>query len=142
MSWMEVFPFVGGLIAAVAGGALVGDAVLAEDPFYGERRRSARAHRNRVGQGLLGVSLVCTAIVLLSGGASPFDVTLTFVGVALLAAGMVLNRRYLWERITGPSRRGELASVSAGAAAADGLHTAIPSSAAPPGYGWPLTSDE
>ena len=68
MSWIDVVPFIAGLIAALAGGALVGEAVLSDEPFAVERRRLARAERNRVGQGALGASLVCTALVLLSGG--------------------------------------------------------------------------
>lgn len=138
MSWTDVLPFVAGLIAAVAGGALIGDAALAEAAFYGERRRRSRARRSRVGQGLLGASLVSLAIVLLSGGNSPLAITLTFVGTALLVAGVVLNWRYLRDRITGPSHRGELVEAAGG----DRLHAAIPGSAGPPAYGWPLTNDE
>ena len=53
--------------------------------------RVARPERNRVGQGCLGGSLVCTALVLLSGGGSPFSVAATFVGIALVVAGVVLT---------------------------------------------------
>lgn len=137
MSWMEVLPFLGGLVAAVVGGALIADAALHDEPFGIERRRVARPERNRVGQGCLGASLVCTALVLLSGGGSPFSVAATFVGIALVIAGVVLNWRYLVDLTSGPSSRLRNASLgddSRRGGDFDGTRA--------PAYGWPVTSDE
>ena len=138
MSWIDVVPFIAGLIAALAGGALVGDAVLSDEPFAVERRRLARAERNRVGQGALGASLVCTALVLLSGGGSPFTVAITVLGAALLATSIALNWRYLAERVVGPSHRAPVATGSTG----DTPRGTAATTVASPAYGWPLTGDE
>lgn len=137
MSWMEILPFLGGLIAAVVGGALIADAALHDEPFGIERRRVARPERNKVGQGCLGGSLVCIALVLLSGGGSPLSVAATFVGIALVIAGVVLNWRYLMDLIDGPSSRLKAASVGDDSGQSDdfdGTHS--------PAYGWPVASDE
>jgi hypothetical protein len=138
MSWIDILPFVGGLIAAVAGGALIADAALTDEVLLGERRQVLRAQRSRAGQGCLGGSLVCTAIILLSGGSSPLAIALTFVGSALLAIGVGLNWRYLAERITGPPHRGQDEAPTGG----DRVFAAIAATATPPAYGWPLTRDE
>ncbi len=137
MSWMEVLPFLGGLIAAVVGGALIADAALHDEPFGIERRRVARPERNKVGQGCLGGSLVCTALVLLSGGGSPFSVAATFVGIALVVAGVVLNWRYLMDLINGPPSRLQPASTGDDSRRSDDFD-----GTRAPVYGWPATSDE
>jgi len=134
MSWMEVLPFLGGLIAAVVGGALVADAALHDEPFAAERRRTPRPERSRVGQGCLGGSLVCTALVLLSGGGTPFSIAATFVGIALLIAGVVLSWHYLLDLINGPSGRASLSPVNNDPRQSDGSAT--------PAYGWPVSSDD
>ncbi|HSC32061.1 MAG TPA: hypothetical protein VLD17_10060 [Gemmatimonadaceae bacterium] len=134
MSWMEVLPFLGGLIAAVVGGALVADAALRDEPFAAERRRTPRAERSRVGQGCLGGSLVCTALVLLSGGGTPFSIAATFIGIALLTAGVVLNWRYLLDLINGPSGRASPSSVNTDPRQSE--------AGATPAYGWPVSSDD
>src|SRR6185312_11462672 len=137
MSWMEVLPFVGGLLAAIAGGALVADAALVDETYSTERRKTPRPQRNRVGQGCLGGSLVCTALVLLSGGASPFAVAATFIGIALLVAGVVLNWHYLVDLINGPSSRVQLASTKDNSRRSDDFD-GTPA----PAYGWPAHSDD
>jgi hypothetical protein len=137
MSWMEVLPFIGGLIAAVVGGALIADAALRDEPFGIERRRAARPERNRVGQGCLGGSLVCTALVLLSGGGSPFSIAATFVGIALVIAGVVLSWRYLMDVVTGAS--GRFPSTSQGA---ESHRSDDANGTRAPAYGWPAGSDE
>jgi len=137
MSWMEVLPFVGGLLAAIAGGALVADAALVDETYGTERRKTPRPQRNRVGQGCLGGSLVCTALVLLSGGASPFAVAATFIGIALLVAGVVLNWHYLVDLINGPSSRVQLASTKDNSRRSDDFD-GTPA----PAYGWPAHSDD
>ena len=137
MSWMEVLPFIGGLIAAVVGGALIADATLHDEPFGVERRHAARPERNRVGQGCLGGSLVCTALVLLSGGSSPFAVAATFVGIALVVAGVVLNWRYLMDVINGASSR-----LPSRASGDDARRSDDMDGTRAPAYGWPATSDD
>lgn len=135
MSWMEIIPFLGGLLAAIAGGALVADAALIDEPYGTERRKAPRPQRNRVGQGCLGGSLVCTALVLLSGGASPFAIAATFVGIALLAAGVVLNWHYLMDLINGPTSRAQLGLGKDSSRRSDDGTPA-------PAYGWPVHSDD
>lgn len=137
MSWMEVIPFLGGLLAAIAGGALVADAALIDEPFGTERRKTSRPQRNRLGQGCLGGSLVCTALVLLSGGSSPFAVGATFVGIALLVAGVALNWHYLLDLINGPTSRARLTSLKSGSHHSDDFD-----GAPAPAYGWPVHSDD
>lgn len=137
MSWMEVIPFLGGLLAAIAGGALVADAALIDEPVGTERRKARRPQRNRLGQGCLGGSLVCTALVLLSGGGSPFAIAATFIGIALLVAGVVLNWHYLVDLINGPTSRAHLASSKDGSRRSDD-YDGTPA----PAYGWPVHSDD
>lgn len=134
---MEVLPFLGGLIAAVVGGALIADAALHDEAFVTERRRTARRERNKVGQGCLGGSLVCTALVLLSGGGSPFSVASTFVGIALVIAGVVLNWRYLVDLVNGPTSRLQAASAGDDSRRSDDFD-----GTRAPAYGWPVASDE
>jgi hypothetical protein len=136
MSWMEVLPFLGGVLAAIAGGALVADAVLIDEPFAAERRQRPRPERNRLGQGCLGASLVCAALVLLSGGSSPFAIAATFVGIALLVAGIVLNWGYLLDLINGPASRTQSASAKDKSRRTDDYGTRAPA------YGWPVHSDD
>jgi len=137
MSWMEILPFLGGLVAAIAGGALVADAILIDEPFAAERRRSPRPERNRLGQGCLGGSLVCAALVLLSGGASPFAIAATFVGIALLVAGIVLNWHYLLDLINGPASRTQ-SGLGTDASRRSDDYDGTPT----PAYGWPVHSDD
>ena len=137
MSWMEVLPFLAGLVAAVVGGALVADAALRDEDFGAERRHTPRPERNRVGQGCLGGALVCTALVLLSGGGSPFAIAATFVGIALLAAGVVLNWRYLVDLVNGPGRRARMAGTGDSSRNSDDYDATRT-----PAYGWPVTSDD
>ena len=134
---MEVLPFFGGLLAAIAGGALVADAALIDEPFGSERRKSPRPQRSRIGQGCLGGSLVCTALVLLSGGASPFAIAATFIGIAMLVAGVVLNWHYLVDLINGPTSRAQLASAKDKSRRSDD-YGGTPA----PAYGWPVRSDD
>lgn len=134
---MEVIPFLGGLLAAIAGGALVADAALIDEPFGTERRTRPRPQRNRVGQACLGGSLVCAALVLLSGGASPFAVAATLIGIALLVAGIVLNWRYLIDLINGPSSRAQVSSANDNSRHSDDFD-GLPA----PAYGWPVHSDD
>lgn len=137
MSWMEVLPFLGGLLAAIAGGALVADAALIDEPFAAERRKTPRPERSRLGQACLGGSLVCAALVLLSGGASPFAIAATFVGMALLIAGIVLNWHYLLDLINGPASRARSAMGNDTSRRSDDYDgTPVPA------YGWPVHSDD
>ena len=137
MSWMEVLPFLGGLLAAIAGGALVADAALIDEPVAAERRKAPRPERSRVGQACLGASLVCAALVLLSGGASPFAIAATFVGTALLVAGVVLNWHYLLDLINGPASRARSSSGKDKSRRSDD-YDGTPA----PAYGWPVHSDD
>lgn len=112
---IEFVPLIlAGVFGLVALG-LIADAWLPED-FYvtSERRRRRRAERHRGGEVLVGVGILALAAALAGRDSWRYGTVAVILGTLLLAAGAVLNRRYLKElyAFRGPARRVETTPVS------------------------------
>ena len=105
---LELVPLAAAGLVALMGLGLLADAALPET-FYvtHDRRRRQRTERHRVGEGLIGAGVLALAAALGLGDRWRYGTVAILVGVALLAIGTALNRRYLRELLAfrGPSRR-------------------------------------
>jgi hypothetical protein len=122
---LEILPILLGILAAIAGLALVFDAVLRDGVFIApERRRRARAPRHHLGEGLFGAGLCVIALALVSGDVWRYTTVAMLAALILCAAGTVLNWRYF---------RGMMIHTESNAAIpAAAPPTAAPPAAAPP----------
>ena len=107
---LELVPVIAAVVVALLGLGLLADAALPEE-FYvtHERRRRRRTERDRGGEALIGAGVLALATALGLGDRWRYGTVAILVGVVLLAAGTVLNRRYLRELLAfrGPSRRSD-----------------------------------
>jgi len=143
MSIFEIVPILLGLVAAVAGGALVADAFLEDQPFAGqERRQHPRPPRSRLGEGLIGAGLACVALVLLTGGGWSLATLLMLFAFALEIAGIALSARYLVELTLGPTHRGRAGADFAPARRGLLHRRRLVGSSDGPAPGWPLVGDD
>jgi hypothetical protein len=106
---LELVPLVLAGLVGLVGLGLVADGWMPDAPArVAERRRHARAERHRGGEIVVGAGLLAAAAGL-AGRDSWRYATLAIVAAAvLLAAGTLLNARYLRERLVnrGAARRG------------------------------------
>jgi drug/metabolite transporter (DMT)-like permease len=107
---LELIPLILGVVVALVGVGLVADGWMPDRDELrdGERRRRQRAERDRRGEILVGLGVLALAAALIGRDTWRYGNVAVLVGVALLAAGAVLNRRYLREVLTfrGAARRG------------------------------------
>ena len=107
---IEVVPLVLAALFGLVAVGLIADAWLPDD-FYvtHERRRRRRTERHRGGEVLVGVGILALAAALAGRDSWRYGTVAVIVGALLLAAGAVLNRRYLRELLAfrGPARRAE-----------------------------------
>lgn len=109
---LEVIPLVVGGLVLLVGLALVVDGWAADgEPRAVERRRRARAERSRGGEVAVGVGLLLVGAALVGGDQWRWATVVVLAGAVLLFLGVVLNGRYLRERLTfrGAARRGRTA---------------------------------
>lgn len=112
---LEFIPIILGILVALVGVAIIADAYLPDsDTRVAERRRRARAERNRYGETAMGVGLIAIAAALVGRDAWRYGTVAVFAGIALVAVGVGMNGRYLREALTfrGASRRGRSADRS------------------------------
>ncbi|HEX5580348.1 MAG TPA: hypothetical protein VFX39_02155 [Gemmatimonadaceae bacterium] len=106
---LEQLPVLLGALMALVGIALLGDALMADrgGPPLGERRRRARAERDRPGEALVGLGLLCMAAALVGRDTWPYGNVAVIAGTILLVTGAALNHRFLRELLLfrGPARR-------------------------------------
>ena len=97
---IETIPVVLGGVIAICGLALLADAWLPEAlPFGSERRRRRRSERSLGGEACVGLSLLCLGAALFGRDSWRYGTAAMLVGASLLLAGIVLNRRYLRDRV-------------------------------------------
>lgn len=107
---VEHIPLVIGLIAMLAGLALIYDARRADEKWLlRERRRRPRTPRDRPGEALIGAGLVFVGSSLVGGEFWRFGTLAILIGFVLVVAGGMMNRRYFKELLLfrGTSRRAE-----------------------------------
>ncbi|MDF1505203.1 hypothetical protein PYV61_19800, partial [Roseisolibacter sp. H3M3-2] len=105
---LETVPLVLAGLVGLIGIGLVADGWLPDSaPRIDERRRRARAERDRVGEILIGLGMLALAAALAGRDAWRWGTVAMLGGVLLLAAGAVRNGRYLVERVRnrGSARR-------------------------------------
>jgi transcriptional regulator with XRE-family HTH domain len=97
-----------GAVRALVGLGLVADAWLPDQVVVErERRRRARADRNRAGEALLGFGTLCMAAAFLGRDTWRYETLAVIIGAVLLIAGAALNFRFVRELVAfrGPARR-------------------------------------
>jgi hypothetical protein len=106
---LEQFPLVLGVLVGLLGLVLLGDALVADrgSPPLADRRRRARAERDRVGEAMAGLGLLCLAAALAGRDTWRFGNVAVIAGTVLLVVGAALNHRFLRELFLfrGPARR-------------------------------------
>lgn len=110
---LETVPLVVGGLMLLGGAVLVADGWAADrrSPDTRERRRRARAERSRAGEVAVGAGLLLLGAALVAGEAWRYATVAVLAGGAMVLVGVVLNRRYLRERLffRGAARRGRTA---------------------------------
>jgi hypothetical protein len=107
-----MLPLILGVLVALGGVSLLADARLPDSaPRVAERRRRQRTERSRAGEAWIGIGLLAVGAALIGRDGWRWGNVAVLVGVVCLAAGVVLNRRYLYEMLffRGPARRGRSA---------------------------------
>ena len=107
---IELVPLIVAAVVALVGLGLLADAWLPEDYYVThERRRRRRTERHRGGEALVGAGVLALAGALVGRDSWRYGTVAIIVGVLLLAAGAVLNWRYLRELLAfrGPARRAD-----------------------------------
>lgn len=106
---LELLPLILGVLVILGGLALLADAYLPETAIRSvERRRRARAERNRRGETAIGLGLASLGAALVGRDGWRFGNVAILVGVVCLVIGAISNRAYLREALTfrGAARRG------------------------------------
>jgi protein-S-isoprenylcysteine O-methyltransferase Ste14 len=115
---LELLPIIFGAIVALAGLGLIADAWLPDrDVLHPrERRRRARAERNRAGEALVGLAVILIGAALI--GRDGWTLTPWLAGAAcvLIVLGALMNRRYIGEQLNfrGAARRDPTTQVKPG----------------------------
>lgn len=103
---VELIPIVAGVLVGLLGLALLFDAWTPDEIIIRrERRRSPRVSRDRNGEALVGLGVLCMAAAFIGGDSWPYSVVAVIAGTVALFYGTWRSRGYLGERI---SRRGAL----------------------------------
>ena len=111
---LELIPVLLGALLALVGLGLLADAWIPDGAVVPtERRRRARAPRHPLGEGLLGLGVLCFAAALIGRDAWRWGTVAVIAGTLLLVLGVVLNGRYLREVVAfrGAARRGTAADL-------------------------------
>lgn len=104
----EHVPLILGILIALAGAALILDALRADRVRrFHERRRRKRTPRNRPGEALIGAGIIFFGASLMGGEHWRYATLAVLIGAALVIAGTILNRSYLKELLffRGAARR-------------------------------------
>jgi peptidoglycan/LPS O-acetylase OafA/YrhL len=134
---IEVLPLIAGAIVALIGIGLLLDAWLPDYTLLKrERRRTPRRDRDRAGELLLGLGMLCMAGALIGRDTWRYRILVAIIGAVLLVLGTLKNSGYIRDRLSrrGASRRADPPMGERGVAAAPPANSgdaARPSSAAP-----------
>jgi hypothetical protein len=106
---LELLPLIFGVLVVLGGLALAADSYLPDSaPRVEERRRRARAERDRRGEMFIGAGLVSIGAALIGRDGWRLGNLAVLAGVICLFYGALRNRQYLKEALLfrGASRRG------------------------------------
>ena len=100
---LETFPLILGILVALAGLAIVVDALMPERArVLAERRRRARPERRRGGQLMLGVGILLLAVALIGRDAWRYTTLTILVALIAMGIGTALNLKYVRGLTLGP----------------------------------------
>lgn len=106
---LEQLPILLGVLLGLVGLLFVWDAVTADGGRWSsaDRRRRPRAERDRRGEAIVGLGVLCLAAALAGRDTWRYGTVAVLVGTILLLAGAALNWRFLRETLfyAGPARR-------------------------------------
>jgi hypothetical protein len=92
------------LAAALAGLALIADAVIPEATLVSvERRSRPRPERHHLGEALLGLGIICVGIMLFADEAWGYQNLVMLLAVVFVAVGVGLNIKYVRGLAFGPA---------------------------------------
>lgn len=109
---LEQLPILFGILVGILGLGLIVDGWLPDGALQApERRRRARAERDRSGEVIVGLGAFALAAALMGRDTWRFTSLSVLIGVLLFLVGAVMNRSFLREALTfrGRSRRGRSA---------------------------------
>jgi hypothetical protein len=105
---LEHLPLILGLLFVVAGGALIADALLREQPLMmTDRRKRSRAPRHRGGQIAIGVGTLFVAAALFGRDGWRYGTVAMLLGVVAFGVGVWLNWGYVKDFMLGPELRAD-----------------------------------
>jgi hypothetical protein len=107
---LEHIPLIIGAIVALIGLGLIADGLMADTAMpTTERRRRMRTERNRPGQAIVGLGILCMAAALVGRDTWRYGTVAVLAGAVLSLIGVVLNRAFLKEALLfrGPARRSD-----------------------------------
>ena len=105
---IETVPLILGVLLALFGLLLAADAWIPDGTIIpSERRRRARAERNKTGEGLIAIGMLAEAAALIGRDTWKYSTVAVIAGVIALGAGSFLNLNFLREYVfhRGRSRR-------------------------------------
>jgi hypothetical protein len=108
---LETLPLIAGLIVGMIGLGFLADAWLVEDapPPHPDRRRRIRVERNRRGEAILGIGMLCIAAAFLGRDTWRYTNVVVIAGILAITVGALYNRVFLRELLVfrGAARRAE-----------------------------------
>ena len=97
---LEIVPLIVGILVGLLGLGLVFDAWTPDEIIVKrERRRSPRAERSRGGEAWIGLGVIAMAAAFIGRDTWRYTVVAAIAGTAMLLLGVLMNRRYLGERV-------------------------------------------
>ena len=100
---MELIPVLVGIVLGLVALALIADALIEDGAFVTtERRRRERPERSRPGELCLGLAALLVAVAFMAPDNWRYTTVAMLAALALFAAGMVLNWKYVRGLAFGP----------------------------------------
>src|SRR6478735_5971854 len=97
---LELIPLIVGILVGLLGLGLVFDAWTPDEILVKrERRRRPRTERSRGGEAWIGLGVIAMGAAFAGRDTWRFTVVAAIAGTAMLLLGVLMNRRYLGERI-------------------------------------------
>jgi hypothetical protein len=92
---LEMIPLILGGLLGLVGFALLVDAWTADSAVAQERRSRPRRERDRFGEALVGLGIICIAAALVGRDTWRYTIVVVILGAVILLWGTKRNRSYL-----------------------------------------------